>query len=120
MALPVARIYLGLCVLHDFPSRRFWWEGPDLTPKNIGPAKRFTPHNKSQKFLNSRVSTKNQTEELCVIRTTLEYLRKQNRQIRLDERYSDGIRLLIVLCNDYIPVPNFCIFKIKRLMIERT
>ena len=94
--------------------------GPDLTPKNIGPAKRFTPHNKSQKFLNSRVSTKNQTEELCVIRTTLEYLRKQNRQIRLDERYSDGIRLLIVLCNDYIPVPNFCIFKIKRLMIERT
>ncbi len=50
-------------------------------------------------------------------RTTLQYLRKQNRQIRLDERYSDGIRLL---CNDYIPVPNFCIFKIKRLMIERT
>jgi len=111
VALPVARIYLGLCVLHDFPSRRFWWE------RLNGPAKRFTPHNKSQKFLNSRVSTKNQTEELCVIRTTLEYLRKQNRQIRLDERYSDGIRLI---CNDYIPVPNFCIFKIKRLMIERT
>jgi hypothetical protein len=60
------------------------------------------------------------TVPVCVIRTTLEYLRKQNRQIRLDERYSDGIRLLIVLCNDYIPVPNFCIFKIKRLMIERT
>jgi hypothetical protein len=51
VALPVARIYLGLCVLHDFPSRRFWWE------RLNGPAKRFTPNlNKSQKLLNRQQS----------------------------------------------------------------
>jgi hypothetical protein len=37
----------GFMWLHDFLSRRFWWE------RLNGPAKRFTPSlNKSQKFLN--------------------------------------------------------------------
>ncbi len=58
------------------------------------------------------------TKEPCVIRTTLPYFRKQNRRIRLDERYSDELRLI---CNDCIPVPIFCIIKIKRhLIIDRT
>ena len=93
------------CVLHDFLSRRFWWERLNGAGKTLYA---WNAQTQSQKLLNRQQS---------VIRTTLEYLRKQNRQIRLDERYSDGIRLI---CNDYIPVPNFCIFKIKRLMIERT
>ena len=44
----------------------------------------------------------------CVIRTTLAYFRKQNRQIRLDERYTDEIRLI---GTEYIPVPNFSVLK---------
>ena len=32
----------------------------------------------------------------------------KNRQIRLDERYTDEIRLI---CTDYIPVPNFSVLK---------
>ncbi len=68
-------------------SRRFWWERLNW------PAKWFTPGGCS------KVSQNGRTMPACVIRTTLAYFRKQNRQIRLDERYTDEIRLI---CTDYI------------------
>ena len=86
-----------------------------------GPAKWLTPDSISSNFISTEEEKTPQNiihqyhviiifrhGPACVIRTTLAYFRKQNRQIRLDERYTDEIRLI---CTEYIPVPNFSVLK---------